>query len=615
MCGIFGVLRKPSSPLVPGSVADEAMEVVRHRGSGLGGGFARTLARGAQARHTVRAFLDAPGARAGEVAAALTAEGFVLEDSGDITHPPGATMPVWTVMAARVPEATRHAVDRVNARFLDGEVLHARVFQCARHLDVWKDVAHPGDVARGHALDALHGDAWIAHTREPTNSPGRYPIWSHPFAAGETAIVHNGDISSFGANVRFLRRQGYSSFTGTDSEAIAILLNHLIAERGLSPEDAARTLLAPADADLTGAALDGPFAVVATWSTGDETLLLVLLDRAKLRPIILAEDDHAWYVASEEAQVRRVSPHARLWTPEPGRFALFSSTRGVLDAGRDLVRAHRPAAARGQGERFIGIGAGPSERLVVEGPTGNCVANLLDGGTVIVHGNVADDAADTMLDGRLIVHGDARDVLGQALQGGLVLVRGDAGNRVGIQMREFEDHAPVLVVGGRVDAYAGEYMAGGSLVVLHLTQTAEGWALAQGRATGPFVGTGMVGGRIYVRGDVPDDDIGLPPEREDVRTYLDTLVADGVIDGRTRDAALAEREASGLRALLPASAHGVLRLFENKYNGRPRVERRALRDADLARIQVALTAFFDEQDVDETTREAVLSSRWTVVGA
>lgn len=581
VCGIFGVLAKPGAPRIPGALPARAMRVVRHRGSGLGAGFAR--ARLPDARATLRAFVD-DEARVAALRGALEQAGFAFDDAGRLARPEPGTLPVWTVRPLAVPERARRAIDRVNESFREGNA--ARVFQCARSLTVWKDVGHPEDVAAAHALAGETGDAWIAHTREPTNSPGRLPVWSHPFAAGEVAIVHNGDVSSFGANVRYLRKRGYTSFTGTDSEVVAILLHHLLEERGLAPGAAARALVDPtrgdAPPDLAGAALDGPFAIAATWATPAESFLMVLVDRAKMRPVVLGEDERAWYAASEESQIRAVSPEARVWTPEPGAAFLASSARGLLDAGRAARRAPppreiprgahvgshvgAPGGSHGAGARFLAAAAPAGARLAFAGPTGNCLANALDGGEVVVRGNVADDAADAMLSGRVVVHGDARDVLAQAMQGGLVLVRGSAGNRVALEMREFEDTVPALVVGGGVDDYLGEYMAGGVAVVLNLVEGADGLTTedAPPRATGRYVGTGMVGGALYVRAEVPREDVGLPGP-------------------------------------------------ESKYASRPAVAERALTRADLARIGSALEAFFAAFHVGPHVREAVLASRFTVV--
>ncbi|MHB8605032.1 MAG: GltB/FmdC/FwdC-like GXGXG domain-containing protein [Thermoplasmatota archaeon] len=621
MCGIFGVIRKPGAPLVAGAVAEEAMCAVRHRGAGLGAGFARAVARGWGAPIRLRAFVDEPE-RVGELREALAREGFVMHDPGTFHRLHSGTLPLWVVRARRGPAGIARAVDRVNARFLDEKGLRARVFVASRDLDVWKDVAHADEVAGTHHIARKAGDAWIAHTREPTNSPGRFPIWSHPFATGDVAIVHNGDISSFGANMRYLRRAGWRSFTGTDSEAIAVLLHHLMTERGLTAGEAAEALLSREP----GVGLDGPFAVATTWTRSattssdriardDETFLMVLTDRQKLRPVVLGEDDVAYYAASEEIEIRRVSPNARVWTPEPGAAFLASTRRGLLDAGRVAPRPQtRAGSTSGAGERFVAMGA-TGETLAFEGPTGNCLANALDGASLVVRGNVADDAADAMRAGSVVVHGDARDVLSQAQQGGVVLVRGNAGNRVALQMREYGADIPALVIGGGVDDYFGEYMAGGVAVALNLVEGDRGLTTtgAPRAATGAFVGTGMVGGALYVRGEIADDDVGLAPDGADVAQYVDTLVLDGVLGDEEASFAKSERDPERLRALLPAAAHGLLRLVENKYTKRPVVARRTLTARDRERIGAALDAFFEAFDVAAEERDAVLASQFTVV--
>jgi glutamate synthase domain-containing protein 3 len=82
------------------------------------------------------------------------------------------------------------------------------------------------------------------------------------------------------------------------------------------------------------------------------------------------------------------------------------------------------------------------------------------------------------------------------MRGGKIFIRDDAGYRVGIHMKEYGDQKPILVVGGTVQDFLGEYMAGGILVVLGLT-------LNNGEShKAKFVGTGMHGGTIYVRGRV-----------------------------------------------------------------------------------------------------------------
>jgi glutamate synthase domain-containing protein 3 len=168
-----------------------------------------------------------------------------------------------------------------------------------------------------------------------------------------------------------------------------------------------------------------------------------------------------------------------------------------------------------RGQRYIGVGVEGQLYVRIYGTPGNCLANLNESIDFEVFGSVQDDVGDVMHGGSVVVHGDARDVLGQALQGGTVLVKGNAGNRCGIQMREYSEKRPYLIVGGRVDDYLGEYMAGGVITVLGL-----GYEGTDVPVTGRSVGTGMVGGRIYVRGLVQRSHIGYLPPRRDVLQYL-----------------------------------------------------------------------------------------------
>ena len=93
------------------------------------------------------------------------------------------------------------AVDNANLFLLSNGTINGRVFSTGKHVNIYKEVGYPQEVAKMSGLDVERevADLWIAHTRQPTNSPGAFPIWSHPFASGECAIIHNGDISSFGA--------------------------------------------------------------------------------------------------------------------------------------------------------------------------------------------------------------------------------------------------------------------------------------------------------------------------------------------------------------------------------------------------------------------------------
>jgi len=153
------------------------------------------------------------------------------------------------------------------------------------------------------------------------------------------------------------------------------------------------------------------------------------------------------------------------------------------------------------GQRFIGSGL-KGKRITINGTPGNALGAYLDGGTIEVNGNAQDAVGDTMNDGRIIIHGNAGDALGYAMRGGGIYVRGDAGYRTGIHMKEYQDRKPVIVIGGQVGSFLGEYMAGGIIVVLGLG--------LKDVPVGNFTGTGMHGGRIFIRTD--RDLVGLPAQ-------------------------------------------------------------------------------------------------------
>ncbi len=169
---------------------------------------------------------------------------------------------------------------------------------------------------------------------------------------------------------------------------------------------------------------------------------------------------------------------------------------------RELNERIRAAVASGvreieldnvRGQRYIGVGLGEGVRITVNGVPGNDLAAFMNGAELTIHGNAQDGVGNTMNGGTLIIHGDAGDILGHAMRGGRIFVRGNVGYRAGIHMKAYRSRFPVVVVGGRAGPYLGEYMAGGVLAVLGLD--------SDGRVpVGEYVGTGMHGGTLYVRG-------------------------------------------------------------------------------------------------------------------
>lgn len=172
---------------------------------------------------------------------------------------------------------------------------------------------------------------------------------------------------------------------------------------------------------------------------------------------------------------------------------------------RDLNKKIREALGKGEkeirvknvnGQYYIGDGLRANATITIEGVPGNDMAAFMDGPTLVVKANAQDNIGNTMNSGKVVIHGHAGDVLGYGMRGGKLFILGDVGYRVGIHMKGMKKQAPTIIVGGTAGDFFGEYMAGGVLILLGLN-------LEDGRPiVGDYLGTGMHGGVIYVRGEV-----------------------------------------------------------------------------------------------------------------
>lgn len=177
------------------------------------------------------------------------------------------------------------------------------------------------------------------------------------------------------------------------------------------------------------------------------------------------------------------------------------------------------------GQRFIGAGIKGDVTIEIFGDAGLDTGVFADGLRIIVHGSSEYLLGNTLNSGELVVYGDSWDITGMGARGGTIYVMGNGGSRVGIHMKEFRGKSPAIVYGGKVKQYCGEYMAGGTIIVLGLDYsdaiidpgrpvTRENIDPrkikdAHGDIVQSYLGGGMHGGTIYVRGEVPDVMLGI----------------------------------------------------------------------------------------------------------
>lgn len=185
-----------------------------------------------------------------------------------------------------------------------------------------------------------------------------------------------------------------------------------------------------------------------------------------------------------------------------------------------------------RGQRYIGDGINNPHLVIdIEGVPGEDLGYGMGGPTIIVHGHGQNSIANTMDSGKIIVHGLAGDALAYGMRGGKLFVRDDVGYRVGIHMKAYKDKSPLVVIGGASGDFLGEYMAGGTLILLNRNKQ-QTMVCGESDKT---LATGIHGGAIFIFDyKVPDYLLGIgavivEPTNED-RLRLIKIIQEFVSD-------------------------------------------------------------------------------------
>lgn len=205
--------------------------------------------------------------------------------------------------------------------YINAHIGGAFVASSGKNMGAFKGVGYPEEIGEYYRIDEYKAWLWTAHGRFPTNTPGWWG-GAHPFTLLNWSIVHNGEISSYDTNRRYVEQFGYDCALQTDTEVITYLFDLLVRRHGFSQEMAAHIMAAPSwdaidrmppeQAEFetalrcvySDALVNGPFSVIL----GSEEGLLALNDRLKLRALMVGEKDSMVYLASEQASIELVCP-------------------------------------------------------------------------------------------------------------------------------------------------------------------------------------------------------------------------------------------------------------------------------------------------------------------
>lgn len=338
-CGLTGLISKKKNR-ISGSVIAKSLSLMNDRGNGLGAGYAAYgIYPEFEDFYAFHVMYDDPSLR-------MSVEEYIktdykVEKTEEIPTTPIKTIPISPLMVRYFvkPIKDKLAGDINEEDFivhtvmtLNSEFEGVYIFSSGKNMGVFKGVGNPSEIAEFFKLEEYEGHTWTGHTRFPTNTPGWWG-GAHPFTLLDWSIVHNGEISSYGINKRYLEMYGYKLTLLTDTEVAAYLLDLLIRRHGLDVSTACVALASPfwkdiddMDADareaLTAlrqtygsALLNGPFSLLFGHKNG----LVGINDRIKLRPLVAATKDDMVYMASEESAIREVcSDPERVWAPRAG---------------------------------------------------------------------------------------------------------------------------------------------------------------------------------------------------------------------------------------------------------------------------------------------------------
>ncbi len=353
-CAISGMFSKKGRRMA-GDAIVKSIAVMHDRSNGLGGGFAGYgIYPEYKDLYAFHIFYDGPDAKA-------SCEKFLdlhfdvvnlskipTRKVASITDEPL----IWRYFVTPLPtkladsqlserEFVARSVMKINTN-IDG----AYVFSSGKNMGVFKAVGFPEDVGEFYRLDEYSGYCWTAHGRYPTNTPGWWG-GAHPFAMLDYSIVHNGEISSYDANRRYIEMFGYKCSLLTDTEVITYIIDYLHRRKGLSLNETAEVIAAPFWSTIEqmpendkkrltylretfpSLLITGPFSILLGFEGG----MMALNDRLKLRSMVAAEKDDMVYVASEEAAIRVIEPNLdKIWSPAGGEPVIVTLDGGATNA-------------------------------------------------------------------------------------------------------------------------------------------------------------------------------------------------------------------------------------------------------------------------------------------
>ena len=375
-CAVFGVINEAGKRF-DGRMVMDGISVMHERSNGLGGGFAaygiyphfsddwvfhifyddmeaKRLAED-EIRGSFKVLLseEVPTKKVSRVENPPLIYRYFLKTGAD----PKSHIGSEEVSGQRKQAAGRDEEDNIVdfVMHVNKDITGAYIISSGKNMGIFKGVGFPEDIGRFFRLDEYEGYLWTSHGRFPTNSVGWWG-GAHPFGLLNWSVVHNGEISSYGTNKRFVSGFGYECTLSTDTEVITYLLDLIVRKQKIGLEMVHLILASPLWEEIErmprdrrellealrilygGALVNGPFSIIV----GNNNFIYALNDRIKLRPLVAAKKDEYLFISSEEAPIRKVCPSpGNLWHPDGGEPVIGVIRKKEKKADSNLIKSGR----------------------------------------------------------------------------------------------------------------------------------------------------------------------------------------------------------------------------------------------------------------------------------